>query len=367
VKTNVSIVRCNTYNPDEVQNAVEKAFDLLGGISSFIREKERVLIKPNLLSGRPAEDAVNTHLEVIRAVARLVKRCSAYPIIGDNPGGSASVRETYESSGISALAREEDIELAEPTDIKMVKGIPLSSYFFECNKIISLPKMKTHSLMAITGAIKNMFGTVSGLNKTECHKRFPKPQEFANVLVDVFESVRPNLVLMDAIIAMDGDGPASGNLKDVGLLIAGTDSVAMDSVFSALIGVNPFSILTTREAYRRGLGEANIENIQIAGQGLAESFIRGFRLPGLRLIMNLPNPVISGLAKFVRFSPYINERVCKKCRVCQDVCPVSAIKIDVVESMIDYHKCIRCMCCHEVCPYRAINLKRNILARVFGL
>ena len=367
MKSKVSVVRCRTYNPEEVRSSVRRAIELLGGISLFVEKGEKVIIKPNLLSGRPPEDNVNTHIEVIRAVVRMVKECGAVPIVGDNPGGSVSAKAVYESSGILTMAKEEGIEVAEPKSVKMIKGIPVSSYFLECGKIISLPKMKTHSLMCLTGAVKNMFGTVAGLNKTQYHKMFPKPEGFVNVLIDVFGVMKPDLVLMDGIIAMDGIGPSAGTLKDVGLLIASRDSVAVDSVFSYLVGVSPFDILTTKEAYKRGLGEADMKNIEIAGERIEECFIKGFKLPGSRLVMRLSGPVIKRLASFVKFSPYIKERSCKKCRICSDSCPVSAITINGKKSVIDTHRCIRCMCCHEVCPYNSVALKKNFVARALGL
>jgi uncharacterized protein (DUF362 family)/NAD-dependent dihydropyrimidine dehydrogenase PreA subunit len=367
MKTTVSIVRCRSYNPGEVGSSVLRAFELLGGISSFVKKGEKVLVKPNMLSGRPPEDGVNTHIELIRAVVRLVKECGGIPLIGDNPGGSMSPADVYKSSGFFSLAKEEGIQLKEAKDVKMVRGIPIASYFFECDKIISLPKMKTHSLMCLTGALKNMYGAVTGLNKSQRHKQFPLPEEFSSVLIDVFEAVMPCLVLMDGIIAMDGDGPAAGTLKDVGLLIAGEDSVAIDSVFSYLIGMNPLDILTTKEASRRGLGQVALEDIEIKGESIRECFIKGFRLPRSKKILNLPQSVVKILAGFVRFGPYINERACKRCRICQETCPVSAITINEKISRIDRRRCIRCMCCHEVCPYNAIGLKRSIPARAFGL
>ncbi len=367
MKSRVSIVKCRTYDFEEVLGAAEKAFEFIGGISSFIKNGERVLIKPNILSGRPPQDGVNTHVDVVRACVRLVKRCGAIPVIGDSPGGSVSPKEAYETSGFSSMAEEEDAGLAEVKEVRMIDGMPFASYFFECDKIISIPKMKTHSLTTLTGAIKNMFGAVSGLNKSECHKRFPKPEGFSRLLVNVFEKVRPHLVLMDAVIAMDKDGPAAGRLRDVGLLLASQDSVALDSVFSYLIGIDPHKILTTKEAARRGLGQIDLENIEISGEKLKDSFIKDFKLPSSRIIIKLPDFIVETLASFVRFRPYIKEGTCKRCMICQKSCPVSAISICEKKCAIDYNKCIRCMCCHEVCPYGAVRLRRNILARAMDL
>ena len=367
MKTRVSIVRCGTYDPGEIHASIDKAFKLLGGLDSFIKKGEKVLLKPNMLSARPPEHGVNTNLEVIRACVRLVKKHGGVPFIGDNPGGSVTPMQAYEGSGLLGMAGEEDVECLEVQGIKMIRGMPIASYFFECDKIISIPKMKTHSLMRVTGAVKNMYGAVAGLNKSELHKRFPRPDEFARVLVDVFQSVRPDLVLLDGVVAMEGDGPASGALRNVGLLIAGQDSVAVDSVFSYLIGLAPCDVLTTKEAVNRGLGEADLKNIEVAGESLGHNMIQRFRLPGSGMLLGLPAPVARLLASLVRFGAHISEGLCKKCMICRDTCPVSAITIDDKISKIDYNKCIRCMCCHEVCPYNAIELKRNMLARLLGL
>jgi uncharacterized protein (DUF362 family)/Pyruvate/2-oxoacid:ferredoxin oxidoreductase delta subunit len=367
MKTKVSIIKCKGYEKTEVERAVRKAFDLLGGISVFVKKGEKVLIKPNMLSARMPEDGVCTHLEVIRAVIRLVRECGAIPCIGDNPGGSISSTEAYEGSGLTLLAKEEYVELREVKDIKVINGIPIAAYFFECDKIINLPKMKTHCLMGLTGAVKNMYGAVAGLHKSELHKKFPSPEEFAKVLVDTFEAVKPDLVLMDGIVAMDGQGPSSGRLRYPGLLLVGEDSVAIDSVFAELIGVKPLDILTTKEAYRRKLGEADLKNIKISGESVKENLINDFDVPGTPGLIAVLGPLAKFVAGFIKFGPNIDEKLCKKCMVCSDSCPVSAITIKPEKSEINLKKCIRCMCCHEVCPHKAIKLKKNILARVFGL
>ena len=367
MKTKVSIVRCDSYEPVRLKQAAHNAFELLGGLSTFIKKGERVVLKPNLLSAGSPERVVTTNVEVVRTVAKLVKECGAIPLIGDNPGGSVTPRNAYEGSGFSRMAKEEGVELLEVKNIKMVSGIPIASYFFECDKIISLPKMKTHSLMILTGAVKNMYGAVSGLNKTEYHKRFPRPDQFVDVLIDVYKAVRPCVSLMDGIIAMHGDGPASGDIKQVGLLMASQDSVALDAVFSHLIGIKPFDILTTKLAHEKGLGNGDIKEIEIVGEKIESCLIRGFKLPSSSIIMKIPEPFMSTLASLIRFGPFIVEKLCKKCMICAESCPVVAITVNERESVIDSRKCIRCMCCHEVCPHQAVILRRNFLAKVFGL
>lgn len=367
MKTKVAVVKCGDYERTRVERAVREAFDLLGGLELFIKKGEKVLIKPNILSARPPEDGVCTHLEVIRAVIRLVRDLGAVPCVGDNPGGSMSPAKAYEGCGLAFLAKEEGVELKEAKGIKVVKNIPIASYIFEYDKIINMPKMKTHVLMGLTGAVKNMYGAVAGLHKSELHKKFPNREKFAKVLVDVFEIKKPCLVLMDGIVSMDRMGPSSGRLRNTGLLIAGEDSVAVDAVFAELAGLKPLDILSTKEAHRRKLGEADLKNIEVLGESVKENLIKDFDVPGEQGLISALGPCAEFAARFVKFGPCISEKLCKKCMICRDSCPVSAITISPGKSVIDLKKCIRCMCCHEVCPYKAVGLKCNFLARLFGL
>ncbi|MBU1913309.1 MAG: DUF362 domain-containing protein, partial [Candidatus Omnitrophica bacterium] len=284
-----------------------------------------------------------------------------------NPGGSMSPLAAYEGAGLNALAREEGIELKEAKGIRVVNNIPIATYIFECDKIINLPKMKTHILIGLTGAVKNMYGAVAGLHKSELHKKFPSPEEFTKVLVDTFEIVKPSLVLMDGIVSMDQGGPASGRLRNTGILIAGEDSVAIDAVFAGLIGIKPLDILTTKEAHKRKLGEADLENIEISGESIKDNYIKDFEIPGKSGLVTILGSFAKYIGGFIKFGPRIAEKICKKCMICKDSCPVSAITINSEKSVIDLKKCIRCMCCYEVCPYKAVELKRNFLAKGFGL
>ncbi|MFH1478706.1 MAG: DUF362 domain-containing protein [Candidatus Omnitrophota bacterium] len=367
MKKKVSIVRCNSYEPRELEASINKAFDLVGGLGLFIKEGDRVLLKPNMLSGSGPEEGKNTHIEVIRACAKLVRRQKATPLIGDNPGGSISAKDAYETTGIANIAREEDIELLEPKSARVISGIPISEYFFECNKIINIPKMKTHSLMTLTGAIKNMYGAVSGLNKSQYHKRFPRPEDFCGVLLDIFEMVKPTLNLMDAIVIMDGNGPAAGRLKKGNILIASSDAIALDSVFSSIVGLDPFKNIITREAHRRGLGEIDPKNIDVVGEKIENVLIKDFDLPTSKIFMNLPKFLLKILTALIRFRLHIDEKNCRRCMVCKDSCPVSCITIDSKNAFIDQAKCITCMCCHELCPYKVVEIRRNLLAKRFGL
>ncbi|MFH1782800.1 MAG: DUF362 domain-containing protein [Candidatus Omnitrophota bacterium] len=366
-RSKVSIVRCNSYSPEEAVPSVDKAFSLLGGLELFIKPKERVLLKPNMLSASLPEEGKNTHIEIVRACIRLVKKCGGIPLIGDNPGGSVIPKEAYERSKFLALAEEEGVELLESKHIKIIRDLPISSYFFECDKIINIPKMKTHSLMILTGAIKNMYGAVSGLNKTHYHKVFPRPEDFYKIPVDVFENVKPTLNLMDGVVAMDGNGPASGRLRDVKILLASEDAVSLDTIFCKIVGLDPEKLLTNREAYKRGIGNMHQDEIDIVGEKIEDIYIKDFRLPDSQALLKLPDFLLNILTGFIKFGLYINKRNCVKCMICKDSCPVDCITINGSTSKIDQKKCIRCMCCHELCPHNAVSIKRNILAKALGV
>ncbi|MFH1848059.1 MAG: DUF362 domain-containing protein [Candidatus Omnitrophota bacterium] len=374
----VSLVRCKSYSRDEVGASVRKALDLIGGLGSFIKKGERVLLKPNILSPSEPDKGIDTHPEVVRAVALLVKEAGAIPVVGDSPGGYHLnfIENVYAKSGIKAVCDEEGIELVKfdkavlvenkgPSASCGLKHIPIAKEALRADKIISLPKMKTHSLTVLTGAVKNMFGAVVGLHKVECHKMAPNADDFAKILIDVYGAVRPHLAVMDGVVAMEGFGPATGGtLKDMGLILASPDAVALDSVFARIAGAAPESLKTLSLAQKRGLGR--IRDVEIKGESL-DSIPSGFELPGVDLSAKLPSFISRPIARFIKFYPYIDRVKCVKCRMCAKSCPASAITIDDKISGIDYKKCISCMCCSEVCAYNAVFIKRGLLTKLLKM
>ncbi|MFA4981256.1 MAG: DUF362 domain-containing protein [Candidatus Omnitrophota bacterium] len=363
--TKVALAKCADYDTTKVFEAVKKAVDLVGGIGSYVKPGMKVLLKPNLLSARPPDDAVDTHPEVVRAVVRLVKSAGATPLIGDSPGGyGKNIDEVFNKSGMRKMAREEAVELVKFTSSKTVDGIPISRYVFDCGCIISLPKLKTHGITILTAAIKNTYGMVVGLYKAECHSRAPKEKDFAKVIAKVYSITKPHLTVLDGITAMEGDGPSAGYPRNMGLVMAGPDAVAIDSCIAKMIGLEPFDILITKEAYAMGYGEADLSRIEIVGEKIGDFAAADFKLPQTTALKLIPQAVAKGFGSLIRFKPYIDVSVCTRCNLCKITCPVSAIKIERDSCAIDYKKCVRCLCCQEVCPYKAIGIKRNILTKM---
>ncbi len=364
----VSLIKCEDYIFENVLGAVRRAVDLIGGLGAFIRHGSNVLLKPNLLSARSPEEGVDTHPAVVKAIIRLVKEAGGKVSIGDSPGGyGKNIDEVYEKSGMKAIAGEEGIELVRFTSSKDVEGFPVSRHVLDADYIISIPKLKTHHITAITAAVKNVFGAVTGLSKAECHSRAPKEDDFARIISKVYSLVRPGMTILDAIVAMEGNGPAAGELRKTNFIMASTDGVALDSVVAKVIDLNPLEIATTKEAYKSGLGEADLSKIEIAGDDLDSFIMYDFKLPlttRTSILKLVPKLIINPIASMIRFRPFIEMDACKRCNLCKLSCPADAINIEDEKCRIDYRKCIRCLCCREVCPYGAIIIKGNLLTRL---
>ena len=348
-----------------VCGAIKRAVDSIGGIETFVKPGMKVLLKPNLLSARPPEDGVDTHPEVVRAVIRLVKSAGGVVRIGDSPGGyHKDINEVYEKSGIKRVAEEENAELVNFVKSKFVDGFPIAREVFDCDLMISVPKLKTHVITVITAALKNTYGTVTGLYKTECHSKAPREEDFAKIVAKIHSISRPRLNILDAVVAMEGDGPSSGTLRSMGIVMASEDAVAMDSCIAKLIGLEPLDVLVTKEAHAIGLGEADLSKIEITGDDIKTFDISNFKLPQTLPIKYIPRGIANSIASLVKFRPAIDKLICRRCNLCKVSCPVNAIESNENGYYIDYAKCIGCMCCHEVCPYRAISVKRNILTKM---
>jgi uncharacterized protein (DUF362 family)/Pyruvate/2-oxoacid:ferredoxin oxidoreductase delta subunit len=369
----VSIVKCSNYEPVAVEQAIRNALGLLGGLTNFIKPNAKVLVKPNLLMSKSPDCAITTHPEVVRAVIRLLREINCKITVGDGPSVWGqyieNVDEVYEITGIKEICRDEDVKLVKFDKRRMHAKFPLTTELDECDHLISLPKFKTHELTLITGAIKNLFGLVSGTYKTELHKNHFAPAEFAKILVDIYQEAKPDLTIIDGILAMEGDGPAtSGISRQLGLVFAGSDCVALDAVMAKIMGITQTEVLTTKEAALRNLGEAQLNKIKIEGEDIDKLNIRPFILPkNSGKSADLP-PIVKKIFKsLVRYYPYSLRPKCIRCGRCVKVCPKQCITLKKRGIQIDYHKCIACFCCQESCPAAAIGVKKSLLAKLIGL
>lgn len=369
----VAIARCTGYSPELVQKKLNEALGLLGGVTKFIKPHSCVLVKPNLLMAKEPESGIDTHPEVVRAMIKALKAINCRIIVGDGPSvwGNQieNVEEVYRRSGIEKVCAEEGAELVKFDKKRFHGEFPMTTWLDQCDHLVNLPKFKTHEFTLLSGAIKNLFGLVWGTFKTELHKNYFKPENFSKMLVDIYQEAKPSLTVVDGIIAMEGDGPASGGkLKELNLLLAGADCVAIDSLMASIIGVDPQSVFTTKEAARRKLGESDIAKIDILGEGLEEVIGEPFILPQSSMANKLPQPLIDVFKNLIKYYPYVRHENCIKCAACIDACPKKVISFNRFKRIVfDYSGCISCFCCEEACPASAIKVKKSLLAKLIGL
>jgi uncharacterized protein (DUF362 family)/Pyruvate/2-oxoacid:ferredoxin oxidoreductase delta subunit len=353
------IVRQATYDYDRLKPQVFEILDALGG--GGIAPGKRVLLKPNFLSPAKPGEAVLTHPLVIRAAAEYALAKGARVRIGDSQALGSFERILKTSGARQALAGL-DVECAEFTATRKVDigepfgTIDLAADVLDADIVVNLPKLKTHGMMMLTMGVKNLFGCVVGLRKPEWHMRAGVNHDlFARLLVQICRTVSPAVTLMDGILAMEGEGPGkSGKPRQLGVLLGGTDTAAVDRVACALVGLDPGALPTVRAARELGLDAGEIE---IDGT-LPE--VSRFQIPGTR-----PSGKIAALLRnrLVR-KPAVIDGACKFCGECWTYCPAACITGEGERLRFDYDKCIRCFCCLEVCPHGALKIRETLPAKL---
>lgn len=375
----VTLARCATYEPAEIESALEAALAPLGGMAAFVAPGQRVLLKVNLLSRALPERAVTTHPELVRAVIRAARACGGEVAVGDSPGGPNTAnqwRRISEDSGIGAVCKEEDVRLAlldddcvrvAAPDRSLYGSFTLGREVAEADVLITLPKFKTHGFMMFTGAVKNLFGCIPGLDKAQYHLKVPDRDDFGNMLVDLMVACAPSLAIMDGVVGMEGEGPAGGTPRHVGALIASSDSVALDVVASAMAGLEPMEVYSNRAAARRGLGPESIDEVEIVGADWRELAPPGFALPARDVSAGMPPWLGRRVRGWITARPFLERPAdCTRCKRCEESCPVSAIVVGPDGPAFDHSACIRCYCCQELCPPQAIGLKVPPVARLMA-
>lgn len=366
----VCIEHCDTYDYTRLKQAVVSLLEPLGGLGAFVRKGERVLLKPNMLAAKSPEAAVTTHPALVRVVADMVREAGCEVMIGDSPG-LGGFRRVAERSGIWGAGLESGARFVPFDDIVEVRGegtfkrIDLARAYWEADKIINLPKLKTHEMMTMTCAVKNLFGAVVGKGKPAWHLKAGTSREyFARLLLEIYLLKRPVLNIVDGILAMEGNGPGNGDPVKCGVLIAGENSVAVDVIAAQLAGIPGGLLPVELEAVRMGLAGSRRNEIEVAGAPLAMVLQRPFRLPsGLDVQFGLPRFLKEGLRNHLTARPVANRERCTLCGACRDTCPPAAITIKNSALSVDYGRCIRCWCCRELCPHDAMELRQGWLLK----
>ena len=374
-KSKVAIVRCESYDPETVFKSIKKGIDLIGGIDAFIKKGEKILIKPNNLVGSEPNLAVTTHPSVFDAVIRILKEKNVVISYGDSPGFEKSL-VAVEKSGYKKIADKYKIKfgdfdngktIANPNSIAC-KKFPIANACLEVDGIISLPKMKTHMLTRITGAVKNQFGCVYGLNKAGFHVKYPNPTEFSKMLVDLNNLLKVRLFIMDGIVGMEGNGPRGGEPIKMNCLIISNDPIAVDSTFARMVDIDPMFIPTIKYGEITGLGKYAIEDIEYLGEPYKNFINKDFKI--LRKPVknhSIRSMIPSFIRNIILPRPVIDTTKCVKCGICVNACPLDDKALQFKNNdrsrppIYDYNKCIRCYCCQEMCPQKAIHVYKGIV------
>jgi len=355
----VAVVKCNTYDQGKVDKAVEKALDL---IDFKFKKGMRVLIKPNVVGAFPKKQiATTTNPAIVDAVCKILKKNNCKIFIGDSPFTNPEC--SFKASKIDRVAKKygklvifEQDKLVNFNDkkAKVLKKFQIAKTVKNADLVINMPKLKTHALTKYTGSIKNLYGLIPGGLKQRIHLKAKGDKKFSNILVDIYQNVKPELTIMDGIIGMEGEGPTSGDARKVGLILASKNGIALDITANRLIGLNPKTVYTTKEAVKRKL-YPNFK-VKAIGNGL----IRG-KLPNLRF--KIPTSQSKAKAKgmirklFKEKPIVVDEKKCVKCGLCASKCPTHSITLKPYP-VINSKTCIRCFCCIEICPQDALGLRK---------
>jgi uncharacterized protein (DUF362 family) len=357
MKPRVAVVKA--INDPEA--AARKAVNLLGGIDKFIDPGETVLLKPNLFTTRSSETGATTDLRIVLSIARLLQERNSHCIVGECPAMASYARPdiVFDKLGVNKICEENNIEVRvldrdHPIKISM-NGVVLDDIWFPetcmLYPVISFPKLKTHALTTLTAAVKNLFGLQQGGSKAHHHVRVKNDAEaFSHLLIDIYNAIKNHVKLhiVDAVVAMEGEGPTSGDPIELGLIIAGDDAVAVDFVASSLMDWDPMDVGTNYLAAKRGLGPNCIDDVEIVGESL-NGVKKRFKKPQIH----------SDNEQFfkIRMPLVCDADKCLECGICAKICPVGAIKMKGVPRIND-NNCIQCFCCTELCPHGSLKAVR---------
>ncbi len=340
-----------------------------------------IAIKANLVTFARPETATTTHPSLICALIELLlERGASRVIVGDSPGGlynATFLNKVYSVCGLSAV-EECGGELnrnfgqceAKYESAAVAHSFTYTAYLDEADAIINFCKLKTHGMMGMSAAAKNMFGVIPGTMKPEYHFRYPNPADFARMIVDIDEyfADKMKLCIADAIVGMEGNGPTQGTPREIGAILASHSPHKLDMVCAKIIGLSPDSIPTLGAARERGLIPDLIEEISVCGN-IDTLIIPDYNNVAVRnsLLFDSKSKLFGKIArKCLEAKPKVKKKECKSCKKCKEICPAQAITMKDGKPVIDRKKCIKCFCCQEFCPFGAMKVKRPLPARVLN-
>ncbi len=375
-KSKVALVRCLTYDEDEVFAAVRSGIDLLGSSDAFTAANEQILLKPNVLAGDPPDRCVCTHPAILKAVGRVFQSTTPSLSYGDSAAHGDSL-PNLTTAGLTTVAEEIGLKVADFDrgqqvdfpDSPQAKRFLIANGVRAADGIVSLSKLKTHMVTRMTGAVKNLYGCIPGQTKRRYHFTYPNAFAFSQMLVALNLMLKPKvrLHIMDGVMAMEGNGPRNGDPVHIGVLLFSTDPVALDTVMCNLIELNPMRVPTSGSGGRWGLGTYKMEEIDVVGDSLSAARPGGFIVRRGPVRDLSPQGILSIIDNLIAQRPVLNTRRCVRCGQCVEACPVQPKALDWHDGdkkqppTYKYIRCIRCYCCQEICPEGAISVKHTFL------
>ncbi len=370
MSSDVFIYKCVEYNKEKLKYIINEYFkniDIKG---------KKVLIKPNMLQAHKPSECVTTNPVVVEAAAEVIINKGGICSIGDSPSGKGieNARKAAEKTGFLGVCKQlsinfdffegQKLRFVKIPDGRVIKGIYLPETYFLYDIVINLPKLKTHCFTVFTLGVKNMYGMISGITKSDFHKKAAHPKRFAALLCDLYSVVKPDYTILDAIEVMEGNGPVTGKIRKLNRIFISDNTNALDATVEKMCGMNPEKIPYTKEVADRKI--ENITDIIIhKNYDSNDNEFNGFIIPKLPvMISKIPVYLLDLISCFFVREPVVNKELCISCNKCIEACPVEAIVIQDRYPLFIMKKCIKCFCCAERCMESAISEKRKLLARL---
>ncbi|MFH1767816.1 MAG: DUF362 domain-containing protein [Candidatus Omnitrophota bacterium] len=366
MRRKIVILKIKEYDRDLIIEKVSKALDSHFPIDSYFKKK-KVLLKPNLLTGLDPSYAITTHPVFIEAVGRIFKDKGFDVCIADNPSvfyTEHSISSVYRDTKVEDIARQNDFKLLYPDNVYTEEDIPFSWWVKEF-PLVNMPKLKTHALTVLTGAVKNLYGCISGTYKSYLHKKYPTTDQFIPIILKLYRLIKPALNIVDAVVSLEGEGPArGGKAKKTGFIVIGDDALCVDFCVTSLINLEHDKNPLIKRA--RELGMIDIDSFDIVSE-VGSRDISPFKLPSRFIINKIPSFLLKPLPFLFKLSPKIKKVKCVGCGDCIAVCPKKAIAKDKGnKAVINHSRCILCLCCYEVCRYNAVYLDKSFLLKLIS-
>lgn len=282
--TPVSLIRAQSYERQPLRESLETLLKSLGGMTAFVKPGDRVLLKPNLLTGSRPSKECTTRAELVYSVAQMVIEAGGEPFLGDSPA-FGSAKGVALANGYLPVIAELNLPIVDfhglryETVSEGFNHLLLSKEAMEADVVINLPKVKSHGQLTLTLGVKNLFGCVPGKMKAWWHMEAGKDiHRFGQMLVETARAINPTLTILDGIIGHEGNGPSGGEPRYLGLLGASPDVFALDRAMVEILGIAPDIVPTVAASMRLGLC-SNLEAIDFPQLRPEELKVLDWKLP----------------------------------------------------------------------------------------